>query len=85
MAPNGQIITKAIDLASHRAGEMLVEQLILTIENITIFDDTAIVVVVYTTKGTMLGNPIQGLFRYIRIWKQFPDGMKVIAGSCLQV
>ena len=85
LAPNGQIITKAIDLASHQAGEMLVEQLIPTIEDINVIDDTAIVVVVYNTKGTMLGNPIQGQFRYIRIWKQFPDGLKVIGGSCFQL
>lgn len=67
LAPNGQLITKAIDLASHQAGEMIVEQLTLKIENINIIDDTAIVVVVYNTKGTMLGSPIQGQFRYIRI------------------
>lgn len=85
LAPNGQIITKAIDLASHQAGEMIVEQLILTIEEINIVDDTAIVVVVYNTKGTMLGSPIQGQFRYIRIWKQFPDGLKVIGGSCFHL
>ncbi len=85
LAPNGQIITKAIDLASHQAGEMIVEQLIPTIEDINVIDDTAIVVVVYNTKGTMLGNPIQGQFRYIRIWKQFPDGLKVIGGSCFQL
>lgn len=85
LAPNGQLITKAIDLASHQAGEMIVEQLTLKIENINIIDDTAIVVVVYNTKGTMLGSPIQGQFRYIRIWKLFPDGIKVIGGSCFQL
>lgn len=85
IAPNGQIITKAIDLASHQAGEMIVEQLIPTIKEINILDDTAIVVVDYSTKGTMLGNPIEGQFRYIRIWKQFPDGLKVIGGSCFQI
>src|SRR4051812_9900342 len=73
MMPDGQIITKAIDLASHSSGEMVVEQLLPTIENIKIIDDTAIVIVVYDTKGILLGNAIQGLFRYIRVWKQFPD------------
>ena len=85
LAPNGQIITKTIDLASHQSGEMLVEELILTIENVNVINDTAIAVVVYKTKGTMLGNPIQGKFRYIRIWKKFPDGLKVIGGSCFQL
>jgi hypothetical protein len=85
LAPNGQVITKAIDLASHRAGDMTVEQLIPTIEHINIVDDTAVAVVQYDNKGSMLGNPIEGQFRYIRIWKWFPDGIKVIAGSCLQL
>jgi hypothetical protein len=85
LAPNGQIITKAIDLASHQKGEMIVEQIIQTIEEINIIDDTAIVVVVYETKGIMLGNSIQGQFRYIRIWKQFPEGLKVIGGSCCKL
>jgi ketosteroid isomerase-like protein len=85
LAPNGQMITKAMDLASHRAGEMIVEQLIYRIEEINIIDDTAVVGVVYDTKGSMLGNPIEGQFRYIRLWKQFPDGVKVIGGCCMQL
>ncbi|MBC5774808.1 nuclear transport factor 2 family protein [Pontibacter sp. KCTC 32443] len=85
IAPNGQVITKQMDLDSHRAGEMLVEQLLPTIEEVKIVDDTAIVIVVYDTKGTMLGNPIEGQFRYLRIWKQFSDGLKVIGGSCFKL
>jgi ketosteroid isomerase-like protein len=85
MVPNGQVITKAMDLASHRAGEMQVEQLVSTIEEINVMDDTAVVAVVYDTKGTMLGNPIEGKFRYIRVWKKFPDGVKVIGGSCFKL
>jgi len=45
----------------------------------------AIVVAIYDTKGIMLGNPIQGQFRYIRIWKQLNDGLKVIGGNCFQL
>ena len=85
IAPNGQTITKQIDLASHRSGEMFVEQLIPTIEDVKIIGDTAVVIVVYDTKGTMVGNPIQGKFKYIRIWKLFTDGLKVIGGSCIQL
>lgn len=85
LTPNGQMITKAMDLASHQAGEMIVEQLVDRIEEINIIDDTAVVGVVYEAKGSMLGNPIEGQFRYIRIWKQFPDGIKVIGGCCMQL
>lgn len=85
IAPNGQIITKEMDLASHRAGEMEVEQIVATFEDIKIIGDNAVVVIVYKTKGKMLGNSIQGKFRYIRIWKMFADGLKVIGGSCFQI
>ncbi|MFB9863547.1 nuclear transport factor 2 family protein [Rufibacter immobilis] len=56
-----------------------------TVEEVKIVDDTAIAILVYDTKGTMLGKPIQGRFRYIRIWKQFSDGLKVIGGSCTKL
>lgn len=85
MVPNGNVITKAIDLASHRSGEMVVDEIIPTIEQINTIGDTAVVTVVYDSKGSMLGNPIQGKFRYIRFWKKFPDGFKVIGGSCVQL
>jgi hypothetical protein len=85
IAPNGQTITKQIDLASHKAGEMIVEHLVPTFEEVKIFGNTATVIVVYDTKGTMLGTPIQGQFRYIRIWQLFGDGLKVIGGSCFKL
>lgn len=84
LAPNGEVITKAMDLASHRAHEMVVDRIISNIEEIRIIEETAVVVVVYDTKGKMLNTPIEGRFRYIRIWKRFADGLKVIGGSCLQ-
>lgn len=84
IAPNGQVITKEIDLASHRAGEMVVEQLIPLIEEVKIIDDVATVVVFYDIKGSMLGTSIQGKFRYLRIWKMFADSLKVIGGSCFK-
>lgn len=85
IAPTGQIVTKEMDLASHRAGDMKVEELIATVEEVNIIGDTATVVVVYKTKGTMLGTPMEGRFRYIRIWKKFSDGFKVIGGSCFKI
>ncbi len=85
ISPGGQSITKQMDLASHRSGNMKVERLTPTFEEVRITGDNAIVVVVYDTRGTMLGNPIEGRFRYIRIWKQFDNGLKVIGGSCCQI
>ena len=83
--PNGQTITKEMDLASHRSGTMVVEELSPTIEQINLIESTAVVIVVYDTKGKMLGNPIQGRFRYLRIWSLSDGNLKVIGGSCIQL
>jgi ketosteroid isomerase-like protein len=85
IAPNGQVVTKEMDLASHKSGEMTVEQLIPKFEEFAIIGHTAISIVSYDTKGTMLGQPISGRFRYIRTWKVFKDDIKIISGACLQV
>jgi len=85
MAPNGQRITKEMDLASHKSGSMVVESLIPSIDEIQIIGDNAIALVTYNTKGKMLGTPIEGTFRYNRVWKRFDNGLKIIAVSCLQV
>lgn len=50
-----------------------------------IFEDTATFIVVYDTKVTLLGNTIQGKFRYLRIWKLFADNVKVIGGRCFML
>lgn len=83
--PNGQTITKEMDLASHRSGTMIVEELNPTIEQINLIENTAVVIVVYDTKGKMLGSPIQGKFRYLRIWSLLDGNLKVIGGSCIQL
>ncbi len=85
LAPNGILITKQMDLDSHKSKQMIVEELTPSFENLTIIDEIAISIMTYETKGMMLGNPIQGKFRYIRNWKVFPDSIKIISGACLKI
>lgn len=85
IAPNGMLVTKQMDLDSHRKKTMVVESINAKLEEIKILNDTAIVIIVYQTKGKMLGNPIEGNFRYLRIWKLMPNGFQIIAGSCTQI
>ena len=85
ITPDGQTITKQMDLAAHRSGTMVVEELKSEIEQISLIESTVVVIVVYETKGKMLGNSIQGRFRYIRIWNLIVGDWKVIGGSCIQV
>lgn len=85
VAPNGAVITKQMDLASHKAGDMVVEKISPNIVELRIIENSAIVVIDYETKGKMLGKSIEGQFRYIRIWQLFKDELKVIGGSCFKL
>jgi ketosteroid isomerase-like protein len=85
ITPNGQTITKKMDLDSHRSKTMIIENIFPTIELINVIDDIAIVTIVIDTKGEMLEQPIEGKFRYIRVWKSIQNQLKVVAGSCIQI
>jgi hypothetical protein len=85
LAPGGQRFTKETDLASHREGSMVVEELVPEMEEIRIIGDTAIVVITYLTKGKMLGTPVEGKFRYNRVWKKCAGELKIITVSCMQM
>ena|SRR6218665_335008 len=82
--PDGQTITKEFDLNSYRSGKMKIDSLEASDQIINIIDDSAVVAVIISLKGTYEKNPINGVFKYIRVWKQFENNLKVIAGSCIQ-
>jgi len=81
--PTGQTITKEFDLNTYRSGKMNIHALEASDQIINIIGDTAVVAVIISLKGAFDNNPINGVFRYIRVWKQFSEGLKVIAGSCI--
>lgn len=81
--PDGNTITKELDLESYRLGKMKVETLEASDQIINIIDDVAVVAVNVSLRGTYDGNPLAGAYRYIRVWKQFDEELKVIAGSCV--
>lgn len=85
IVPNGLTITKEIDLMAYQSGQMKVEKIEPYFEDIKLINDTAIVIVVYKTQGTLLGKQIDGEFKYIRFWKQFNNQTKIIGGSCHQL
>lgn len=83
--PDGQVITKEFDLESYRSGKMKIETLEAADQIIKIIENTAVVSVIVVLKGTYDNNVLAGAFRYIRVWKQFDESLKVIAGSCAQM
>lgn len=80
--PDGQTATKAFDLETYRSGKMIVESLAAFAREISRIDDsTAVVAVTVGLKAQWHDTPIDGNFRYLRVWKRFDGQWKVIAGS----
>lgn len=83
--PDGNIITKEFDLETYRSGKMKIESVEASDQIINIIDDSAVVTVTVSLKGTYDNTVINGVLRYIRVWKKSDDTLKVIAGSCIQL
>lgn len=85
VAPTGQIVSKEMDLNAHKAKTMIIEVASTEIDDIKISGDTALSIVSMKAKGKMMGTPLEGTFRYFRVWKRFDGGLKVIGASFMQL
>lgn len=81
VTPTAELVTKEMDLNAHRNRTMIIEDATSNIEQIEIFDDTAYTVVFMEAKGLMLGQAVEGRFRYLRVWKKQHGKLKVICAS----
>lgn len=79
--PTGQTITKSMDLENYQSGIMTVSEVLATDQVIQLMEDTATVAVTIYLKAKYGDQPIDGKFRYLRVWKLFGHSWKVIAGS----
>ncbi len=85
VAPTGQIVTKEMDLNAHRAKTMIIEEASTVIDEVRITGDTALSIVTMKAKGKMMGTPLEGQFRYFRVWKRFDGTLKVVGASFMQL
>ena len=83
--PTGQTVTKEMDLENLRSGLMIVKDIIQSEQIIKITDDIATVAVTIHLTGKYIDTPIDGNFRYLRVWKIFDGRWKIIAGSSFQI
>lgn len=83
--PNGQIITKPMDMEAYRSGNMNINAISSGEQVINLIDDTAVASAVIEIKGKYLDQLIDGKFRYMRVWKLFSGKWKVVAGSSIQL
>jgi len=85
VTPDGQMLTKEMDLNAHRSKAMIIENASTEIDEIRIIGDTALSVVTMTAKGKVMGEPLEGKFRYFRVWKRIDDMLKVVGASFMQL
>lgn len=83
--PTGEFVTKEMDLAVYKSGNMLIEKNIASEQEIRTFGDTAIVTVTIDLKGQFMKQPISGKFRFVRTWKKIDDQWKMIGGASTPV
>ncbi|WP_010177120.1 nuclear transport factor 2 family protein [Aquimarina agarilytica] len=79
--PNGETITKTIDLQNYSSGNMQINEITASEQQINIIENTAVVSVITNLKGHYANHPIDGKYKVLRIWKLYNKQWKVIAGN----
>lgn len=83
--PSGQTITKEMDLQIYREGNLKLNELIPKVEELHIIDDLAVITLQMEIKGNYNNETFEAKYRYIRFWKKFPEGIKVVGGSGIAI
>ncbi|WP_460905853.1 nuclear transport factor 2 family protein [Spirosoma areae] len=83
--PDGNLYTKAMDLAAHRSRTMYLTALGAQKPLIQLLPSLAVVSVLVDLQGVFAGQPMGGRFRYLRVWAYRQGTWQIIAGSCTQV
>lgn len=83
--PSGEVITKEIDLQTYRNGKLKVNKINAQIEALNIIEDMAVITLLMDLKGSYNAETFETTYRYIRFWKKFKDGIKIVGGSGVAV
>jgi hypothetical protein len=84
--PNGVTITKDMDMETYTSGNLVVNSILPSEQQINLINDNiAVVSVKIELKAVYTSQSIEGIFRYLRVWKLFDQEWKVIAGSCVAI
>jgi hypothetical protein len=83
--PNGQTISRSMDIENYRSGKMTVYDIAISDRIIKSIVDVATVAVTVHLKARYGEQTIDGNYRYLRVWRLFDNSWKVIAGSAFQI
>lgn len=82
VGPDGQLYDKAGDLNTHRSGMMRLTHSFPHEPIVKLLSGVAIVSVVVDLRGFVAEQPIDGSYRYTRVWTNENGPWQVIAGHC---
>lgn len=85
IVPSGETITKEMDLETYRKGSLKIVDFISNIEQLNIIEDLAVITLKINLKGSFNSQPFEVQYKYIRFWKKFSNGIKVVGGSGISI
>lgn len=83
--PDGRLYAKADDLEAHRSGMMRLTHSVPHKPVIKLLPPVVIVSVLVDLRGFIADQPIDGSYRYTRVWTNQTGHWQVIAGHCTLV
>lgn len=85
IAPQGEPITKQMDLEVQRNKIQKISELIPSEQKIELYNDFAVVTVKMQIKATFGEADISGTYRYIRTWAKSNNRWQIVAGAVVQI
>ena len=85
VGPDGNVYTKAMDLAAHQSKRMYLTDLSVRQPIINLLPTLAIVWVIADIQGVFDQQPMSGRFHYLRVWSNQQGSWQIIAGSCTRI
>ena len=74
----GDVVSKKADIEGFKVANLQIETVDCVEREIRLFEDTAIVTTVIYLKASSGGRLIEGKTRFLRTWKKFNNGWKII-------
>lgn len=75
----GRRVSKSVDMEAHQSGNLKIESIKSSEQEIKTYDQMAIVSVLMSIEGKYLGEPFHGNIRFSRTWLNLDDSWKIVA------
>ena len=81
----GQAVGKHNNIEPFHKDHLSINNITVSEQEISVHANTSVASELLKIKGKSLGFPFEGTYRYLRVWKEFSEGWKVIAESSVTI